>query len=430
MNSLPNIVVVGGGAGGFELVVRLGHLLGKSQKARIILVDSSPTHLWKPLLHEVAAGTLNSHEDEVDYLAHAAAHYYYFQRGSLRGLKRSERKILLAPVMEREIEIIPARELVYDYLVLALGSVGNDFGTPGAKEHCLFLDDYRQANAFHQQFIANLMSVQYQHLSRKIDIAIVGAGATGVELAAELHYSARQAKAYGLDKIQPERDISISLIEAADKILPALPAALSKAVTKQLKQMGIKLCMAERVNKISAEGLEMVSGRFVPATLKVWAAGIKAADILQQLDGLETNHNNQLVIKDTLQTTRDTRIFALGDCAYCVQVNGKVVPPRAQAAHQQATLLANSFVQLLQGNDLLHYRYRDYGSLITLSKHQTVGNLMGRMTNVFIEGKIARFMYLLLYKYHQVVLFGIWRVCLLTIANGLTRKAKPRLKLH
>jgi len=413
---------VGGGAGGLELAARLGKKLGKAGKAKITLVDANLTHLWKPLLHEVAAGTLNSHEDELNYISYGANHGFQFILGKLANIDR-EKKI---------IYLMPTRTVSYDTLVIAIGSSVNDFSTPGVKENCSFLNDHLEANQFQQLFLKKILQAQNEAVPASLNIAIVGGGATGVELAAELYYAVHQVVSYGWEGLDPDKSVNITLIEAADTILSALPKRLAQATTKQLQKMGITIHTSQRVTEVTAEGLHTQSGLFIAADLKVWAAGIKAADFLQNLAGLETNRLNQLIVKQTLQTTRDDNIFAFGDCASCPQP-GKphFVPPRAQAAHQQASLLVKSLIRRLKGKAPLPFYYRDYGSLISLSRYDALGSLMGRfMGSVFIEGRLARLFYVSLYKMHQVALYGLWRVGLLTIANFLTRHLRPRLKLH
>ncbi len=436
MKTILHIVIVGGGAGGFELAVRLGKKLGKHQLATITLVDKTLTHLWKPLLHEVAAGTLDSHADELNYLTHASTRHFQFQLGELQSLDRARREIFLAPVYNNlGQEIAPGRNMSYDFLVIAVGSTSNDFNIPGVKDHCFFLDNREQADLFQQNFLKNLMQAQNQIEPLRpgqLTIAIIGAGATGVELAAELHYSIKQAINYGLDHIDFKKDVKLILIEAANRILAQLPERLSRAITDVLTQFGVEIMTGERVTQVTAEGLETASGQSIPAYIKVWAAGIRAPDFLRNLDGLEVNPVNQLIVKPTLQTTVDDNIFALGDCASCPRADSKFpVPPRAQAAHQQAKLLAKSITRKIEGKSLLPYFYTDHGSLITLSREGALGNLMGRITgSLMVEGFLARTVYLSLYKMHQITLLGYWRVFLITLADLLTRRIKPRLKLH
>lgn len=432
--SMPRILVVGGGAGGLELATRLGRSLGKPKKALITLVDANMTHIWKPLLHEVAAGSLDSSGDELNYVAQAKWNHFQFQLGAMSGLDRDQRVIRLDAIKdEKGEELIPQREIAYDYLVLAVGSNTNDFNTQGAAEHCLFLDTREQAERFHRLLLNQYMKAQASsegQISEKINVAIIGAGATGVELAAELHHAARLLQAYGLNRIRPE-DLHINLVEASSRVLPALPERISTPVTDTLKGLGVFLHTGSPVKAVTAEGLLLANGEHIAASLKVWAAGIRAPGFLAHL-GLETNRINQVMVHTTLQTTADERIFAFGDCAACpTGEEGKTVPPRAQAAHQQATLLAKNFKRLIEGKPLLEYVYRDYGSLISLSSFSAVGNLMGNLTgNVMLEGKLARWFYVSLYRMHQMALYGVPRTLMLMLSDRVGSSTAPRLKLH
>ncbi|MDH1444056.1 NAD(P)/FAD-dependent oxidoreductase [Pseudomonas sp. GD03721] len=429
------IVIVGGGAGGLELATRLGRKLGKSGAARIILVDANLTHIWKPLLHEVAAGSLNSSEDELNYVAQAKWNHFEFQLGRMSGLDRASKSITLAPTLDEDGQVLmPERRITYDSLVIAVGSTTNDFGTPGAAEHCIFLDTRAQAERFHRRMLSHYLRAHANEGAdgSQIDIAIVGAGATGVELAAELHHAAKQLAAYGLNRIRPE-DMRITLIEAGPRVLPALPERIARPVHQTLEKLGVTVLTGAAVSEVTAEGLHTADGNFIPASLKVWAAGIRAPGFLKDLDGLESNRINQLQVRPTLQTTLDDDVFAFGDCAACPQPGqeGRNVPPRAQAAHQQASLLAKSLRLKIAGQALPEYRYRDYGSLISLSSFSAVGNLMGNLTgSVMLEGWLARVFYVSLYRMHQMALYGVARTLLLMLSDRLGRSTEPRLKLH
>ncbi len=432
---LPHIIVVGGGAGGLELVTRLGRKLGKRNKARITLVDCDTTHIWKPLLHEVAAGTFDSYENQIEFMAQGAKKHFRFRLGRLEGIDREKRIIHVAPTFNEEGEqVIPPRTFQYDLLVIAVGSISNDFGIEGVKEHCMMLDSTSQAERFQKRLLQRFLKVHTQgHPPEpgQLDIAICGAGATGVELAAQLHKVRNLLKTYGLDQINPD-DIHITIVEGADRILPGLPPRLSQAAHQQLQKLGIRILTGERVVRATAEAIHTESGKVLPAGIKVWAAGIKAPDFLSQLDGLESNRIHQLVVEPTLQTTRDERIFALGDCAQCPWPGQeRPVPPRAQAAHQQASLLYRNLIRKLRGQPLLPFRYRDYGSLVSLGKYSTVGNLMSNLTgSVMIEGYFARLMYLSLYKMHQVALFGFFPTLLISMSHFFKATINPEMKLH
>jgi NADH dehydrogenase len=434
VTELHHIVIVGGGAGGLVLATELGHTLGKRKKAQITLIDASLTHVWKPLLHEVAVGTMGPHIDDVIYLGHAKAHHFRFQQGRMEGLDRTKREIRLAALLDADgQEVIPSRSVSYDTLVIAVGGTSNDFGIPGVKEHCMFLDTHEQAERVQRRLLSACLRAQLQDGSthRKLRIAIVGAGATGVELAAELHKAMHQLIAYGLDRIDPDRDVEVSLIEAAPVVLPALPSRLSEATDRELHRLGIHVFTGEQVVRVTEQDIATKSDRLFPAEIKVWSAGVKAPEFLGRLDGLESNRLYQLVVEQTLRSTRDENIFAFGDCASCPQPGSDhPVPPRAQAAYQQAKLLSKSLQRRLRGGELPKFVYRDYGSLISLS-YSSVGSLMGNLLgSVMLEGMVARLAYLLLYKKHQLALHGFLWVGLMTLVNLIRRRTEPRLKLH
>ncbi|MFW5427451.1 MAG: NAD(P)/FAD-dependent oxidoreductase [Methylophagaceae bacterium] len=435
-NSIPKIVVVGGGAGGLELVTKLGRKLGKKGKAEVTLIDSTHTHIWKPLLHEVAAGTLDSHEDEIEYLAQGMCSGFRFRLGKMDGLDRVKKQVsVAATVNAKGVEIIPPRSFDYDYLVIAVGSVSNDFGIKGVAKNCFFLDTTPEAENFQTQLLEAYLRAHTQGEPLKegqLDIAIVGAGATGVELSAQLHEVSHLLTAYGLDEVKPE-DVKISIIEANSRVLPGLPENLSAATARELEKLGVSLLLNERVVDVTPKNIKTESGKVIPAAIKVWAAGIKAPDFLKDIDGLETNWINQLVVKQTLQTTLDDDVYSIGDCCACKwEGHEENVPPRAQAAHQMASLVYKSIRNRMADKQLPEYAYHDYGSLVSLGRYSTVGNMMGSLSkgSLKIEGFMARMMYLSLYKMHQVSLFGFFRVGMLTISHLFRRSVHPKIKLH
>lgn len=425
------IVIVGGGASGLELATRLGRKLGKKGAAEVTLLDASSTHIWKPLLHEVAAGTLDDSE-QVEYLSQAYRNNFRFRLGRMEGLDRNKKVIYVSPVLsETGEELIPKRTFGYDTLIMAVGSISNTFNIKGVFDHCMFLDTTAQAFKFQKQLVETYIK-KYVDKDRSdnipLSIVIIGAGATGVELSAQLHEVTNLLAVYGL---QETNQVKLTIIEAADQLLPALPSRLAKATQRQLMKLGVDLKLGRKVVEVTKDFVKTHDGEIIPADLKVWAAGIKAPEWMKQLDGLETNHLNQLIVDDTLMTADDS-IFAMGDCAACLwRGHYGNVPPRAQAAHQQATTLYKSICRGLKGKPPVKYVYRDYGSLVSMGKYTTVGNLMGNLIgSVTIGGFIARVVYLSLYKMHQVAIHGYFRTAMLTLSNIFRRSAHSIIKLH
>jgi len=394
-----------------------------------MLLDASPTHIWKPLLHEVAAGTLDEAE-QIEYLAQAHRNHFRYRLGKMEGLNRQKKEIYVSPTLsDSGEELIPRRTFSYDTLVMSVGSISNTFNIKGVAEHCLFLDTTAQAFKFQKQLVESyIKSHAGKAADKTLSIVIIGAGATGVELSAQLHEVTDLLAVYGLDE---SSDVKLTIIEAANQLLPALPVRLANATQQQLVKLGIDLKLGRRVTEVTKEGVHTHDGEVIPADLKVWSAGIKAPDWMKDLDGLEVNRINQLVVDETLKTSDDD-IFAIGDCAACPWPgHDGNVPPRAQAAHQQASTLSKSIVNRLQGGKLVKYAYLDYGSLVALGKYTTVGNLMGNlMGSVSIGGFIARVVYLSLYKMHQVAIHGYFRTAMLTLSNLFRRSAHAKIKMH
>jgi len=434
------VVIVGGGAGVLPLASRLGDTLGRRGRAEITLIDRCETHVWKPLLHEVAAGRMDADAHEVDYFALAHWHRFRFRQGELSRLDRARHIVSLAPVYDDDgEEVLPARELAYDTLVFCVGSVSNDFGIAGVAEHAISLDTPVDAGRFHRKLLSACVRADAQAAQgkpAKVHIVIIGAGATGVELAAEIRQTTRAHAGYGLDYLHPAEDIAITVVEAAPRILPPLSERIASAASDLLRNMQIEVRTGTRVSEVRRDAVELADGTSMPADLIVWAAGIQAPSWLRDLDGLEVNRSNQLVVELTLQTTRDTEVFAFGDCAACPWPEspkpGAIVPPRAQAAHQQATMLQKTIAARLEGRPLPMFRYRDFGSLVSLGEVSAVGTLMGRLVgkSMLVQGLIARWMYATLYKLHQISVHGYWRVTLDTLGRFLRRTLEPRVKLH
>ena len=430
------IVVVGGGAGGLELVRRLGAKFGR-KKHDIILVDQNLSHIWKPLLHEVAAGSLDANLDEVGYRGHCHRWGYRFFQGSLEAIDREANTIRLAPVLDDQgDEMVGSHTMRYDYLVLAVGSVSNDFGVPGVTEHCLYLDSRRQADKFRTKLLNHCLRVSRAMMTdpeadEKVSVAIVGGGATGVELAAELYNAAAALRHYGLEVFDESR-LEVTLLEAGARILPALPERLSEAATHELQTLGVEVWTDTQIVEAKKWGLITAEGNDIEADLMVWAAGVKGAEFLSGL-GLETNRNNQIVVTETMQSVTDPSIFALGDCAsYTPEGEERPVPPRAQAAHQMADTVFDNICRTMKGKPLKTFTYKDQGSLVSLSRFSTVGSLMGNLVGgaMAVEGRMARFIYTSLYRMHLIGIHGWFKGLGLMVIGRVNRIVRPKLKLH
>ena len=436
---MQRIVIVGGGAGGLALATQLGKRLGKKGLAEVTLVDAARTHVWKPLLHQLAAGSFDTHAEEIEYLAQARWNHFKFRLGNLVGVDRSNKTVQLAASYDAAgREITPAQSLNYDTLVIAVGSQTNDFGTLGAAEHSIKLDSPQAAKHFNDRLInacIRAQTVPRSADSGRLTVTIVGGGATGVELAAELHAAARMLGNYGFDHIHPEKDLQIVLVEAAPRLLAQLPERLSESALRELRKLSIEVYTNEKVVEVTADSVKMASGKLIASSLTVWAAGVKAPDFLKTLGGndpLNTTKLNQLLVNGNLQSTNDASIYAFGDCAACQQPDGSWVPPRAQAAYQQAMYLTRALPLLNAGKPVAPFVFTDQGSLVSLAEYSSVGSLMGSLTkgSFFVEGQLAKLMYWALHKQHQLALGGFRKTALITLSEMIDRTHRPRIKLH
>lgn len=433
-----NIVIVGGGAGGLELAVGLAKKNSNKENTKIILVDKEKTHIWKPHLHEVAAGKLDSHHEQVDYINLAVKFGFEFQWGEMSALNRAAKTITINPKFSKAGEqILPHREIHYDKLVMSIGSTSNDFGTPGVKKYAFSLDDLESANRFHETMLEKV--IQKEHLADKepFRVTIIGGGATGVELAAELTETTRQLSNFGLDNLK-NHPIKITVVNAAEQLLPGLSQKISLGAKQILEDAKVDVMNSAKVIAIEENSAKIeCHGEQVelPADLQVWAAGVKSPDFLSQLDGLDTNRGNQLIVNDKLQTS-DLNIFAIGDCASAKWIDppkeGLNVPPRAQAAHQMSDYLIKYIDKINDGENVPPFLYKDFGSLISLGAGETVGTLMGFMQgkSLFIEGKIAKMMYVNLYQHHQIKINGAVPAGFLLLGKLIQKRFKPTVKLH
>jgi NADH dehydrogenase len=429
-----NIIIVGGGAGGLELACKLGRKLGRD---RVTLVDQGYYHIWKPSLHEVAAGTMDMHQEGLPYTMLAHHNHFTFVYGSFTRLDLARRSIVVAAVTGTSGEVtLPERTLSYSRLCIAVGSTSHYFETPGAAEHTISLNGPGDAERFRMAILKKMTWAENRKAadpSAGVDVVIIGGGATGVELAAELREASRRYIDYGLRRLDPVRDIRITLLEGAARILPPLPERIAAAATSLLAERAISVVPGCRVAQISDRWVRDMSGRQFDHDICVWAAGIRAPGFLAGL-GLPTNKAGQLEVTPQLVVRGHPRIYAIGDCAECIMDDGSRVPPRAQAAHQQADYLYKSLIRELRGDapTAAPYIYRDYGSLVSLGMQDSVGTLMGslRGRSWFVRGSLARMLYVSLHLMHHRAVLGWMRTGSLALARTLIRRNTALVKLH
>ena len=426
--NLHRIVVVGGGVAGLEIASELPRTAGKTRVA-VTLIDREPAYVWKPMLHTIAAGTSDVSQQETHYIAQARDRNFSFEPGELKGIDREARRVHVGPLTIADRRILPKRTIPYDALILAIGSQANDFGTPGVRDHCLMIDSRSQALDFNREVQARIL----ESLAAKngLHIAVVGGGATGVELAAELIQLTEIVAHYGAAGLRDQ--VKVTLVESGPQLLSAFPDRVAVAARERLERLGITVLTDARVIAVDAGGLRLADGQQICADLQVWAAGVKAADACASFDGLEVTQSNQIVVRPTLQTTCDPHIFAIGDCSILqLGDEGKPLPPTAQVAHQQASHLIRHLPGWLEGRALPPFSFRDFGSIVSLGGYGAYGSLgkFGLFKGGFIRGRVAQLGHILLYRSHQSRLHGFWRGGLIWLADTINLHVRPRIRMH
>jgi NADH dehydrogenase len=433
-NYSDNIIIVGGGAGGLELACKLGRKLGRD---RVMLVDHAFYHIWKPSLHEVAAGTMDLHKEGLPYTMLAHHNDFTFVYGSFAGLDVEHSEITVSAVTEGAGEvIIPQRKLQFSRLCMAVGSTSHYFNTAGAAEHTISLNGPGDAERFRLEMLKQMTWAENrkeQDCSTGVDVIIIGGGATGVELAAELRESSNKYIDYGFRRLDATKDIRITLLEGAPRILPPLPERVAATATALLEERQVRVVAGCRVAEIVPGQVKDTAGNSYPYHVCVWAAGIKAPAFLATL-GLPTNAAGQLEVTQNLNVKGCANIYAIGDCAACTLEDGRKVPPRAQAAHQQADYLYRSLMRQHRKAQVpsAPFVYRDYGSLVSVGSETSVGTLMGSLKgrSWFVRGGLARLMYVSLHLMHDRAVLGWMRTCGLAVARSLIRRNTALVKLH
>lgn len=435
------VVIVGGGVGGLGLATRLSETLGRAGLAQIVLVDRWPTHFWKPLLHEAASGQLDPATHQLQYAVQAQRHGFEFEQGELAALDRTNRHITLNALHDADgREILPSRQLAFDTLVLAMGSVTQYFGVPGAAEHALPLESVAHAEAFRRKLLDACLRANHARRAQTaqadtpVSINIIGAGATGVELAAALRDTVRLLNRYSPFSLDPVRDFRIRLIESSERVLPALSETISARAQKMLDSLGVDVLNATRVTEVRADAVLTHAGEPLASNIAIWTAGIAGPPVLRTLDGIAVNRNAQVQVSRTLQCVNDANIFGLGDCAACPSSENAdaFLAPRAQVAHQQALFLARALKCRIEGEALPEFVYRDAGTLVGFGREGTIGSLSNSLLTqpVFVDGWLATAVYKLIYRRHVMTLTGFARMALDSASHWLRRRVHPVIRLH
>ncbi|WP_418609940.1 NAD(P)/FAD-dependent oxidoreductase [Gluconobacter cerinus] len=429
MASKSEILIVGGGVAGLALATRLGKAMGKPGKARITLIDKSFSHVWKPMLHCFASGTVGNENDRINFITQASGHHFEFWPGEVVSLDREKHEVVLSPLHASDgTVVLESRTIKYDTIVIAIGSCANDFGIPGVKEHCLSIDNLVEANAFNEKFRMELLR-SFANNS-ELDIAIVGGGATGTQLAAELHKALEIVGPYNLHAFgKPPPKLRVTLLQSGPRILPAFPESVSAAAQQELERIGVTVRTSARVAGANSTGFVLKDGSQVSAKLRVWAAGVKAPEVTTTYGGLALNKTGQILVNPNLSSIADDRIFAMGDCSF---IENDPLPATAQVARQQARHLARYLPAWIEkGQKVPACIFHNKGAIVALGKYNGWAALPGGTVwgGGVSHGLSARLGHLMLYRKHQVEIFGLYRGLISCYSDWVEGFVRPSVRL-
>lgn len=400
-----NVVVLGGGIAGLEFMTRTARNKAY-QNYNFILVDKSPLHIWKPMLHTFAAGSQSAEEQSINFLSQAKRNNYTYQPGEVTSIDRTNKVITLAPYYDdNQVLILPERTLNYDYLVIALGSRSNDFNTQGVKEYAYTIDDLESSLKFKRTLSDQV--IQATILKETHHLVIVGAGATGVELSGEIVQQIKIASHYNNENLTQYVDITV--IQADDRVLPSFKPSISDKVQKSMENLGIKVLLKSAVAEVTKDSVILKDGRVIKADQVVWTAGVTSPTVLETIESVELSRTSQLVVNQYFQVLNDPNIFVIGDSS---AVKDAPLAPTAQAASQQAIYLSKHFMNIINNEpNIPTFKYIDKGSLVSIGQHASFGmfGTNSAFKGLEFRGLSAKIAHIALYRQHQMSILGIWK---------------------
>lgn len=355
----PRIVVVGGGFGGAFAVQRLASRL-RSEEAEVLLIDRNNYFVFHPFLVEAGTGSLHPQHAVVGLRAFTGARGLLM--GEFIGADLTSRVLKVQPVGSAE-----EREIPFDELVLALGSVTSRPPIPGLKEHTLQVKSVADAIALRDRAIRLLEQADQcgdRDLRRSLlHFVVVGSSFTGVEVAGEFEVFLRRAsrRFAHVDR----DDISVTLVDLADRILPNLDPDLAAFAADKLVARGMDLRLGTSVREVTADHVELDDGARLAAQTVIWCAGIAPNPALAGL-GLPTDPRGWVLCEPDLRVRGRQHVWAIGDCAVNPGPGGDPYPATAQAAVQQGRAVAENLVRVMRGQRTVPCTARNRGSLVAL----------------------------------------------------------------
>lgn len=361
LSAKPHVVIVGAGFGGLEAAKKLGQ-----EAVRVTVIDRTNHHLFQPLLYEVATAALSP--------ADIAAPI----RGILNDFSNTE--VILAEVKSVDVAAktvnIGAREIAYDYLILATGSRHSYFGHEEWEKFAPGLKSLEDAVEIRRRLL-----LAFEYAERITDEAaraaamtfvIIGGGPTGVEMAGAIAEIARYTLAKDFRNIDPT-SARVVLVEGDQRVLSGFPEDLSVSAMEQLKQLGVEVRTGIHAKNLTDAGLE-VGDEFIPCRLKIWAAG-NAASFVGKTIGVPVDKAGRVIVNEDLTIRGHGEVQVIGDLASFSHQGGKPLPGVSPVAMQQGRHAVRNILAMVDGRKPQRFRYWDKGSMATIGRNKAVADL-------------------------------------------------------
>lgn len=376
--SKPKVVILGAGFGGLTAARSLRKI------ADVTLVDRHNFQTFLPLLYQVASAGL------------AADHVVHPVRGALR--KTDVQFRMGSPIaidyINKTVKLDSSELLNYDYLILALGSVTNDFGIKGVAEFSLGMKSVTEALKIRADIMRRFEDLCRFSEDAKLSISVVGGGPTGIEMAgaiAELKRGPLKS-----DNVQAAKNIHIRIVEAGPRLLPSFSPKLSSRTKSDLEKLGVEVLLDSGVKEVKVDTLTFTNDVEVASEITIWAAGVKPEPVLQVLQ--IPMQNGRVATDSSLEVEHRPDIFAIGDIAGAKGEDGRFLPMVAPVAMQQARFVAKQIQRKSSSQPLVAFQYTDKGSMATIGRHKAVVEVKG----IRIGGAIAWYMWLWLHLFYLV----------------------------
>ncbi len=383
----PRVVIIGGGFGGLNLARKL-----KNRNFQVVLLDKHNYHNFQPLMYQVATGGLEA--GSIAYPIRKVVQEHketFFRMANVKQVDTQNKKV-----------IADIGTIYYDYLVMATGSENNFFGNKEIETHSMVMKTIPQALDLRSLLLENFeLALQTNDPEEKrslLNFVIVGAGPTGVELAGAL----AEMKNAVLPKDYPDLDVKnqmdIQLVQGADRILDAMSEKSSRAATRYLKDLGVKIHTDIRVTNFDGKTIETHTGLILKSQAVIWSAGVKGNTV----EGVEkaVDRASRIRVNEFNQVEGYTDVFAIGDVAAMYGEKYKFGHPMmAQPAIQQGELLAENLERLRDKKAMKAFRYNDKGSMATIGRNKAVVDL----PNFHFNGVFAWFVWMFI---HLISLIG------------------------